>query len=44
MIVVEPNEVKFFTKQETLSQLLQEESIDILSPVNNVNYYPRQGA
>lgn len=44
MLIVESNEVKFFTKQETLTQMLQEENTDIHSPVNNLDYHPYQGA
>lgn len=45
MIVVEPKEVKFFTKPpETLIHMMQEENINIFTPVNNLNYYPYHGA
>ena len=43
MKLVEPQELQFSTKQETLAQLLQEES-DLHSPVNNRHYYPFIGA
>ena len=36
MLIVEPKEVKFFTKPQ--------EDIDIHTPLNNPNYYPLQGA
>ena len=43
MLLVEPKELQFSTKQETLTQLLQEETY-LHFPVNNLDYYPYQGA
>ena len=42
MLLLEPKELQFSTKQETPTQLLQEK-VDLHSPVNNLDYYPYYG-